>query len=132
MRVRDDLATGMVPCGAPEVDVPVRLNTNETPYAVPAEVLDDLAEAVRGLELHRYPDREATELREALAYHAGHRVRRHLGGQRLQRGPQRLLLAFAGPGRSALVVEPTYAMHSLLARASGTRLVTRVQPTASC
>jgi histidinol-phosphate/aromatic aminotransferase/cobyric acid decarboxylase-like protein len=71
VRVRDDLA-GLTPYGAPQLDVPVRLNTNETPYAVPAEVLDDLAEMVRGLELHRYPDREATELREALALHAGH------------------------------------------------------------
>jgi histidinol-phosphate/aromatic aminotransferase/cobyric acid decarboxylase-like protein len=71
VRVRDDLA-GMVPYGAPQLDVPVRLNTNETPYAVPADVLDALAEAVRGLELHRYPDREATELREALALHTGH------------------------------------------------------------
>ncbi|HEY4725676.1 MAG TPA: histidinol-phosphate transaminase, partial [Actinomycetota bacterium] len=62
----------MVPYGAPQLDVPVRLNTNETPYTVPPEVLDDLAETVRRLELHRYPDREATELREALALHAGH------------------------------------------------------------
>ena len=127
VRVRDDLA-GMVPYGAPQLDVPVRLNTNETPYAVPAEVLDDLAEAVRGLELHRYPDREATELREALALHAGHGFEGTWAANGSNEVLQQLLLAFAGPGRSALVVEPTYAMHSLLARASGTRLVTRVQP----
>ncbi|HYT26294.1 MAG TPA: histidinol-phosphate transaminase, partial [Actinomycetota bacterium] len=73
VRVRDDLAD-LTPYGAPQLDVPVRLNTNETPFPVPQPVLDDIAEAVRGLELHRYPDREALELREALALHGGHGV----------------------------------------------------------
>ena len=93
-----------------------------------AEVLDDLAETVRGLELHRYPDREATELREALALHAGHGFEGTWAANGSNEVLQQLLLAFAGPGRTALVVEPTYAMHSLLARATGTHLVTRVQP----
>jgi histidinol-phosphate aminotransferase len=127
VRVRDDLA-GLEPYGAPQVDVPVRLNTNETPYPVPAAVLDDLAETVRGLRLHRYPDREATELREALALHAGHGVEGTWAANGSNEVLQQLLLAYAGPGRSALVVEPTYAMHRLLARASGTRVVTRVHP----
>jgi histidinol-phosphate aminotransferase len=126
VRVRDDLA-GMVPYGAPQLDVPVRLNTNETPYPVPPAVLDDLADAVRGLELHRYPDREATELREALALHTGHGVEGTWAANGSNEILQQLLLAFAGPGRSALVVEPTYAMHSLLARATGTRVATRIQ-----
>jgi histidinol dehydrogenase len=126
VRVRDDLA-GLTPYGAPQLDVAVRLNTNETPYPVPAAVLDDLAEAVRGLELHRYPDREAGELRAALARHAGH----HSEGTWAANGSnellQQLLLAYAGPGRSALVVEPSYAMHGLIARATGTRLRTAVR-----
>jgi histidinol-phosphate aminotransferase len=127
VRVRDDLA-GLTPYGAPQLDVPVRLNTNETPYPVPQAVLDDLADAVRGLELHRYPDREATELREALALHAGHGLEGTWAANGSNEVLQQLLLAFAGPGRSALVVEPTYAMHPLLARATGTLVVGRVQP----
>src|SRR4029450_12337424 len=112
VRVRDDLA-GMVPYGAPQLDVPVRLNTNETPYAVPAEVMDDLAEAGRALERHRYPDREATERREALALHAGHGLEGTWAANGSNEVLQQLLLAFAGPGRSALVGEPTHAMRSL-------------------
>jgi histidinol-phosphate aminotransferase len=126
VRVRDDLA-GLTPYGAPQLDVPVRLNTNETPYRVPQAVLDDLAGAVRGLQLHRYPDREATELREALALHAGHGAEGTWAANGSNEVLQQLLLAFAGPGRSALVVEPTYAMHSLIARTTGTPLVVRVQ-----
>jgi histidinol-phosphate aminotransferase len=127
VRVRDDLA-GMTPYGAPQLDVPVRLNTNETSYPVPPAVLDDIAEAIRGLELHRYPDREATELREALALHAGHGLEGTWAANGSNELLQQLLLAYAGPGRSALVVEPTYPMHSLIARATGTRTITLVQP----
>jgi histidinol-phosphate aminotransferase len=98
VRVRDDLA-GMTPYGAPQLDVAVRLNTNETPYAVPAEVLDDLAGTVRGLALHRYPDREATELREALALHAGHGAEGTWAANGSNEVLQQLLLAF--PVRAA-------------------------------
>jgi histidinol-phosphate aminotransferase len=125
--VREDLAD-LVPYGAPQLDIPVRLNNNETPYPVPQAVLDDMAEAVRGLELQRYPDREAIELREALALHAGHGLEGTWAANGSNEVLQQLLMAFAGPGRSALVVEPTYAMHSLIARATGTRIITRVQP----
>ena len=128
VRVRDDLA-GLSPYGAPQLDVPVRLNTNETPYPVPPEVLEELAAAVRGLrDLHRYPDREATELREALARHAGHGVEGTWAANGSNEVLQQLLLAYAGPGRSALVVEPTYAMHRLLARATATRVAASVLP----
>jgi histidinol-phosphate aminotransferase len=125
--VREDLAD-LVPYGAPQLDVPVRLNNNETPYPVPRAVLDDMADAVRGLQLQRYPDREAVELREALALHAGHGFEGTWAANGSNEVLQQLLMAFAGPGRSALVVEPTYAMHSLIARTTGTRLVTRIQP----
>lgn len=125
--VREDLAD-LVPYGAPQLDAPVRLNNNETPYPVPPAVLDDMAAAVRRLELQRYPDREAVELREALALHAGHGLEGTWAANGSNEVLQQLLMAFAGPGRSALVVEPTYAMHSLIARATGTRVVTRVQP----
>ena len=36
---------------------------------------------------------------------------------------QCLLLAFGGPGRRALVFEPTYALHSHIARITGTEVV---------
>jgi histidinol-phosphate aminotransferase len=126
-KVREDLAD-LVPYGAPQLDVPVRLNTNETSYPVPARVRDDLAAAVRGLDLHRYPDREAAELRAALADRAGHPVEGTWAANGSNEVIQQLLAAYGGPGRACLVVEPTYAMHSLIARATGTRVVAAVEP----
>lgn len=126
-RVRDDLAD-LTPYGAPQLDVPVRLNTNETPYPVPQAVLDDLADAVRGLHLNRYPDRDATALRAALAAHAGHHPEGTWAANGSNEILQQLLQAYGGPGRRALVVEPTYSMHRLIARATATEVVSRVIP----
>ena len=66
--LRNDLI-GEEPYGAPQLDVPVRLNTNESSYAVPElvalEIVQEVAREVPAL--NRYPDREARALREGLA-----------------------------------------------------------------
>ena len=66
--LRDELR-GLEPYGAPQLDVPVRLNVNENPYppsdAVVADIAASVAAAAAGL--NRYPDREFTALRTALA-----------------------------------------------------------------
>ncbi len=63
--VRDDLKD-LHPYGAPQIDVPVRLNTNENPYppspALQRAVVDAVAQAAA--TLNRYPDRDAVELRK--------------------------------------------------------------------
>src|SRR4029079_6806178 len=66
--LREDLR-GKSPYGAPQLDVPVRLNTNENPHPPPPELVADVAEAVRAeaASLHRYPDRDAVALRTELA-----------------------------------------------------------------
>src|SRR5205085_10036563 len=43
--LRDELR-GLRPYGAPQLDVAVRLNTNENSYSVPEEVVDALANAL--------------------------------------------------------------------------------------
>ena len=73
--LREELR-GLEPYGAPQLDVPVRLNVNENPYppsaAVVADIASAVAEAARGL--NRYPDREFVALREGFA--AGERKRK--------------------------------------------------------
>jgi histidinol-phosphate aminotransferase len=121
--LRADLA-GWAPYGAPQLDdVPVRLNTNENPYPPPPEVLDDLARAVRESELNRYPDREASALREGLASYLGHTPEGTWAANGSNEVLQQLLQAFGGAGRTALGFEPSYSMHSLIARATCTRWV---------
>ena len=71
--VREELR-GEEPYGAPQLDVPVQLNTNENPYGPSEATARDIADAVfrAATELNRYPDREAADLRAALADYLGH------------------------------------------------------------
>jgi histidinol-phosphate aminotransferase len=124
--VRDELR-GQTPYGAPQLDVPVRLNTNENPHppssALVAEIAARVAATAAGL--NRYPDREAVALRAQLADYLGHGlgVEQVWAANGSNEVLQQLCQAFGGPGRRALGFEPTYSMHRLIARGTGTAYV---------
>jgi histidinol-phosphate aminotransferase len=121
--LRDDLR-GLSAYGAPQLDVPVRLNTNENPYPPPAELVADLRQSVgdAAADLNRYPDREAAALRASLAGYLGHglTVEQVWAANGSNEILQQLLMAFGGAGRRALGFVPSYTMHRLIARATGT------------
>ncbi|MFI5939757.1 histidinol-phosphate transaminase [Streptomyces uncialis] len=128
--VRDELR-GRSPYGAPQLDVPVRLNTNENPYPLPDALVERITERVReaARQLNRYPDRDAVELRTALAAYLT-RTGKHpvtLANVWAANGSneviQQLLQTFGGPGRTALGFEPSYSMHPLISRGTGTRWI---------
>ena len=121
--LRDELR-GLSPYGAPQLDVPVRLNTNENSYPPPEVVVAAMEKAVSGVlrDLNRYPDRDAVALRADLATYLGHRLSQSNiwaanGSNEIQ---QQLLQAFGGPGRAAMGFTPAYSMHPLLAAGTGT------------
>jgi histidinol-phosphate aminotransferase len=124
--LREELR-GIEPYGAPQLDLPVQLNVNENPYApsedVVAEVSAAVAEATR--RLNRYPDREFTELREALAGYLGHGItpEQVWAANGSNEVMLQLLQAFGGPGRTALSFAPTYSMYPEYARDTSTRWV---------
>ncbi len=112
---------------SPQVRVDVRLNTNESPMPPPAEWQELLADEVGAIDFHRYPDRSASALRADLA--ELHRVRADQvfvanGSNEVL---QSILLAYSGAGRSVLTFEPTYAMHSQIARVVGATVVERAR-----
>ncbi|MFI6081707.1 histidinol-phosphate transaminase [Streptomyces sp. NPDC051217] len=126
--VRDELR-GKSPYGAPQLDVPVHLNTNENPYPLPEPLVERITERVREAArgLNRYPDRDAVELRTELAAY----LRRTAGALPLTAANvwaangsneviQQLLQTFGGPGRTAIGFEPSYSMHNLIARGTST------------
>ncbi|RQX09567.1 histidinol-phosphate transaminase [Micromonospora ureilytica] len=124
--IRADLR-GLSPYGAPQLDVPVRLNTNENSHPVPEPVVEAIGKALAAelRELNRYPDRDAVALRADLADYLGYgltaeQVWAANGSNEIQ---QQLLQAFGGPGRSALGFVPAYSMHPLLALGTSTRWV---------
>lgn len=127
--LRPDLR-GQSPYGAPQLDVPVALNTNENSYPVPEVVVESITAAVRAAAtgLNRYPDREFTDLREALAAYLS-RSGTAVAPEQVWAGNGsnevllHLLQAFGGPGRTALGFTPAYSMHPIITRTTGTRWV---------
>jgi histidinol-phosphate aminotransferase len=124
--LRADLA-GREPYGAPQLDVPVRLNTNENPYPPSPALARQVASAAEAIAavLNRYPDRTAGGLRDDLASYLGHGLTRSQvwaanGSNEII---QQLLQAFGGPGRTALGFEPSYSMHPTISRTTSTRWV---------
>ena len=121
-RVRDDLA--LLPgYHSPQVSVDVRLNTNESPLPPPPEFTEALVAEIANVDWHRYPDRAATALREEIAAHHSVDPACVLAANGSNEILQSILLAYGGPGRSALTFEPTYAMHGQIARTTGTRVI---------
>jgi histidinol-phosphate aminotransferase len=126
--LREDLR-GKSPYGAPQLAVPVRLNTNENPHPPTKALVDDVTASVRAVagELHRYPDRDAVALRTDLAAYLTAQTGVDLDVENLWAANgsneilQQLLQAFGGPGRSAIGFVPSYSMHPIISDGTQTR-----------
>ena len=123
LRINDNLRD-LTPYGAPQIEVPTRLNTNENPYSLNSEIQKSIVSSIASYveNLNRYPDRDATQLRKSLAQfinlHSGVSV--ELTNIWAANGSNEILqsiaLAFQG---DALGFEPSYSMHPLISRAVG-------------
>lgn len=120
--VRDDLRV-LEGYHSAQVDVDVRLNTNESPEPPPAAFRDAVAAEVSRVDWHRYPDRAAWDLREAIAASHGVDAAQIFVANGSNEVLQTVLLAYAGPGRTVATFEPTYQMHGQIARVTGATVV---------
>lgn len=121
--IRDDLK-GRKPYGAPQLNVPIQLNVNENTHKIPREVAEDvfarMAQAV--LNINRYPDREFTGLRQALADYLGFdlQIENIWAANGSNEVLQHIFQAFGGPGKKSLGFGPTYSMYRLIAQGMAT------------
>lgn len=106
-----------------QVDVPVRLNTNESPFPPPNAWLDAVADIVRSIQWNRYPDRAVTELRETIARRHNVSPANIFVANGSNEVIQTILLAYGGTGRCVATFEPTYQMYSQIARVTGAEIV---------
>lgn len=120
--VRDDLAD-VEPYGAPQLDVAVRLNTNETAEPPPPAYLEEVGRRLAQLPLNRYPDRPHRRLREALAARLGATPDQLWAANGSNEILLQLLQAYGGPDRLALLVRPGYSMYPELCRTTLTPTV---------
>lgn len=120
--VRPDLES-MAPYVSPQMPARYRMNTNETPYPPPEQLVEEVSEKMKKLALNRYPDRDATDLFEAISHH----VSWPREGLWVANGSNEvfmhLFLGFGGADRSTVLFEPTYSLHSLIPRIGNTRVI---------
>ena len=108
---------------SPQVAARVRLNTNESPMPPPEAWVRAVQDELGRVPWHRYPDRAAWALREAIADVHGVHAEQVWCANGSNEVLQTLLLAYGGPGRSVAVWEPTYALHSHIAELTGTAVL---------
>jgi len=118
-----DQIRAMVGYHSAQVDVPIRLNTNESPFPPPAGWVTMLADVAQGIDWNRYPDRSAVELRTVIA--ARHNVlpENVFVANGSNEVLQTILLTYGGHGRKVATFEPTYQMYSQIARVTGAEVV---------
>ncbi|CAB3760133.1 histidinol-phosphate aminotransferase [Burkholderia sp. MSh2] len=129
--LREDLRS-LHAYGAPQLDVPVRLNVNENPYPPSPALVERIANAVADAarDANRYPDRDFAELRAHLAAYLTHDTGVAIDASRVWSANgsneviQQILQAFGGPGRAALAFTPAYPMYDEYCRTTFTRLHT--------
>jgi histidinol-phosphate aminotransferase len=122
IRPRDDLGL-MDGYHSPQVDVKVRLNTNESPEPPPAAWRREWLDALGDVDWHRYPDRSARRLRAAIAELHQVDPAQVFVANGSNEVLQTVLLTYGGHGRTAAVWLPTYALHAHIARVTGTDVV---------
>lgn len=108
---------------SPQVDVPVRLNTNESPFPPPQQWVDELTNVVASIDWNRYPDRSAQRLREVIAKRHGVDPSMVFVANGSNEVLQTILLTYAGHGRTVATFEPTYQMYAQIARVAGAEVV---------
>lgn len=128
--IRPDLAAKK-PYGAPQLEVEVKLNTNENPFGHTDEFVAGVAEKLQQVlrNVNRYPDREALELRAELATYLTATAATKFEPNQIWPANgsneilQQLFQLFGGPGRSAVGFEPSYSMHPIISQVSHTKWV---------
>ena len=108
---------------SPQLAVEVRLNTNESPLPPPSQWVSEIQKVVATIEWNRYPDRDANELASQLAQSHGVQPNNVVSANGSNEIIQSILLAYGGNNRSSIIYEPTYAMHTQIAKITGTEII---------
>lgn len=103
----------------------IKLDAMENPYPWPSELEEEWLERLRGIEVNRYPDPRARDLkkrlRQVMSIPESAGVLLGNGSDELI---QLMVLAFGGSGSVVLAPDPSFAMYGLVARVTGRRFAT--------
>lgn len=107
----------------PHLSTTVKLDGNESPFAIPTDVRGKVERALGSVDINRYPDPGAEKLREKISKTSGF----PLGGILLGNGSDELIgmliTTFSGGTGRILYPVPTFSMYGISGLALGAELV---------
>ncbi len=116
--LRGEIRT-LKPYSVEEESFRVKLDANENPFDLPAEVKEEVLSAARSKPFNRYPDANATVLREMVAQDLNLKKENILFGNGSDELIQLILATYGAPGRRAVFPAPTFEMYNVLTQVSG-------------
>jgi histidinol-phosphate aminotransferase len=111
------------PYTVPEVECPIKLDGNESPFSLPAEVLDKVVAKITKIPINRYPDPSAVDLRRKVAKITGFPLEGIILGNGSDELIEMLLITFSGGSGKVLIPVPTFSMFKLSTAALGLEAV---------
>lgn len=105
-------------------DLPVKLNQNENPLDLPAEIKDRLVEEFRSIPFNRYPREHPDRLAEALAARHGVAPESILVGNGSNELTYLTGLCLLRPGTPVVMPRPMFSLYEKVARLYGASLET--------
>ena len=112
------------PYAVPDAQGLIKLDAMENPYPWPGEIRREWLEALRDVELNRYPDPGARALKQDLR--VAMRVPEEMGllvGNGSDELIQVIIMALSRPDSAILAPAPTFVMYEMIARAVGTQFI---------
>jgi len=107
-----------------DADVRIKLDAMENPNALPQKVRKEIAAEIAKVELNRYPDPEARELKAALSDYVGVPEKNLLLGNGSDELISMTVSAFGASNGAVAHFDPSFAMYSIIARSQGQEVVT--------
>lgn len=123
VRASRSVLAGVVPYDPKYLPAEVMISANENPRPVPYEVQDQIAKAIAQVDLNRYPDPLANDLRTLIGKAWGYPKEHVLLGNGGDELLFNLALAWGGAGRTLLTTPPTFSVYEANAQLTETNVV---------
>ena len=101
----------------------IKLNQNENPWDMPAEIKQEIYRRVSERSWSRYPDFNPTALLDRLAEFAGWKSEGTLAGNGSNELIQATLMVTVGPGTQVLISEPTFTLYRQIVTVLGGEVI---------
>lgn len=105
------------------IETRIKINQNENPFGMPAEIKDEVLRRAAEIDWARYPDFVPTELLQKLAEHTGWRADGVMAGNGSNEMIQSVVNAVVEKGVRVVLPEPTFSVYQQVVRVAGGEIV---------